>query len=182
MRPEAPQWSPDGKYLYFVGEKPGSPGERDYFRVPATGGRMQGLGAMPGAWGRLSHDGTRIAYHGRERGWAFIYELPATGGPSRRITSDTSDVYQIVPEWTNNDSVLVIQSYDLAGNRDAADLVSYRLANGKWEQLTRTAYGAEEVWGFTPDGKDILVVRRTNRQQLRRVSVVNLVSAAATEK
>ena len=94
LRPQFIQWSPDGKYLYFIGQKPGGAGGNDFYRVPAAGGRLVGLGANPtiGA-SRLSRDGTRVVYSTFEGGWAFLNLMPATGGPSTRITTETENVY-----------------------------------------------------------------------------------------
>jgi Tol biopolymer transport system component len=177
VRPQQYQWSPDGKYLYFIAEKPGSTGGRDFFRVAATGGRMQGLGANPRIGvARLSRDGTRVAYALFERGWAFVELMPVNGGSARRVTSDTTNVYHDDALWTLGDSMLVIQSLDLPGNRDAADVLTYRLADGQWQQLTRTRLGHDDISGLTPDGKDVLIVLRTDPVKIRRVTVAEFVA------
>jgi Tol biopolymer transport system component len=177
LRPGFTQWSPDSKYLYFAGEKPGAAGGRDYFRVPANGGRLEPLGARPAiAFSRLSHDGTRVAYASFERGWAFVYVMPSSGGPSTRVTRDTTNVYHGGALWTHGDSLLLVGALDLAANRDAADLWTYRLSDGQWNQVTRTL-GFENPQAFTPDGKDALVILGTERRQIRRVSVAELLGA-----
>ena len=175
MRPAFTQWSPDSKYLYFVGDKPGAVGGRDYFRVASTGGRLEPLGARPDigtTW--LSNDGTRAAYATFERGWAFVYVMPTSGGPSVRVTRDTANVYHGGALWSHGDSLLVVGALDLTANRDAADLWTYRLSDGTWNQLTRTL-GFENPQALTPDGKDMLVVLGTERRQIKRVSVADLV-------
>ena len=175
VRPAFFQWSPDSKYVYFVGEKRGAGGGRDYFRVPAAGGRVESLGANPmmGVTS-LSRDGTRVAYITFERGWAFIDVMSTSGGASTRITRDTANVYHSFAAWTYGDSLLVVPALDLAGNRDAADLWTYRVADGTWTQLTRTP-GFEALHSFSTDAKDVLVALGTERRQIKRVSVAELV-------
>lgn len=175
VRPSFIQWSPDSKYVYFVGSKPAAVGGRDYFRVASTGGRLEPLGARPDigtTW--LSNDGTRAAYASFERGWAFVYVMPTTGGPSVLVTRDTANVYHGGALWSHGDSLLVVGALDLTANRDAADLWTYRLSDGTWNQLTRTL-GFENPQALTPDGKDMLVVLGTERRQIKRVSVTELV-------
>ena len=175
MRPQFTQWSPDSKYLYFVGEKPGAVGGRDYFRVSSSGGRPEPLGARRDiGFTRLSHDGTRAAYASFERGWALLYVMPANGGESMRVTRDTTNVYHGGAFWAPGDSLLVVGALDLASNRDAAELWTYRLSDGSWNQLTRTI-GFEGPQAFTADGKDVLAILGTERRQIKRVTVADLV-------
>ena len=175
LRPGFPQWSPDSKYVYFVGEKPGAVGGRDYFRVPAGGGRLESLGAKPGiGFATLSRDGTRVAYANLERGWAFAHVMPTSGGASTPVTSDTVNVYEAGAMWSHGDSLLILGTLDLPGNRDAAELWTYRMSDGTRNRLTRTP-GFENSQGLTPDGKEVLVILGTERRQVRRVSVAELV-------
>ena len=176
LRPSFTEWSPDSKYLYFVGEKPGAVGGRDYFRVSSSGGRPEPLGARPDiGFTRLSHDGTRAAYSTFERGWALLYVMPANGGESIRVTRDTTNVYHGGAFWAPGDSLLVVGALDLAANRDAAELWTYRLSDGSWNQLTRTP-GFESLQDFTPDGKEMLVLLGKERRQIKRVTVAELVA------
>ena len=176
LRPELYQWSPDGRYLYFSGFKSSGSEGRDVFRVPAAGGRPEGLGAKAtSGLANLSRDGNQIAYSSFERGWAFIHLVPASGGPSRRLTSDTSNVYHLMGTWGRGDSLLVVSALDLAANRDAGDVFTIRMPDGRWDQLTHTP-GFEMVEELSADGRQILVIVRTSRNQIRRVSVADLVS------
>jgi Tol biopolymer transport system component len=169
------RWSPDSKYVYFVGQKPGAAGARDYFRVAAAGGRIEALGANPAIGAAsLSRDGTRVAYVSFERGWAFVDVMPTRGGAPTRVTRDTANVYHAFAGWSYGDSLLVVGALDLAGNLDAADLWTYRLSDGSWNQLTRTP-GFENVEVFSPNAKDMLVTLNLERRQIKRVSVAELV-------
>jgi len=177
VRPGSVQWSPDSKYLYFIGEKPGAVGGRDYFRVAANGGRLESLGARPGiGYARLSHDGTRVVYGAFERGWAFAYLMPSSGGASTRVTADTANIYHAGAAWTRGDSLLLVGALDLASNRDAAELWTYRLSDGSWNQVTRTP-GFDNPQGLTPDAKDAMVILGEDRRQIKRVSVSELIGS-----
>lgn len=169
--PGAIQWSPDGQYVYFTANKGGG-GDRDYYRVRPDGGRVESLGANPRVGvGRLSHDGKQLVYSTTERGWAFTNLMPAGGGPTRRITTDTTQVYQPAAFWSLGDSLLVVLQLDLAANRDYADVFTYRLSDGRWQRLTNSMWYNDAVSGITPDGTDLLVILRGQRGQIRRVTV-----------
>ncbi len=177
VRPQFTQWSPDSKHLYFIGQRPGGGEGRDYFRIAAAGGRLEPLGARPGiGFARLSRDGSRVAYSSYERGWALVHVMPASGGASTRVSRDTANVYEGSVYWTLGDSLLIVGALDLAANRDAAELWTHRLSDGSRNQLTHTL-GFEEPQAFTPEGKDILTVVRTERRQIKRVSVAELVGS-----
>lgn len=172
LRPTWVQWSPDGRYLYFVGQRPGGTGLSDYFRVPAAGGRTESLGARPTiGTAQLSHDGRQVAYAYFERGWAFLNLMPVSGGPSTPVTTDTTSVYHSGAAWSFGDSLLIVVALDLVSNRDVADLWTYRLSDGRWNQITSSVYGFEEIQGLTRDARDVLVLVRSDRSQIRRVSV-----------
>jgi len=113
-------------------------------------------------------------YASFERGWALLYVIPANGGESVRVTRDTTNVYHGGALWVPGDSLLVVGALDLEANRDAGELWTYRLSDGSWNRLTRTL-GFEGPQAFTPDGKDILTILGTERRQIKRVTVADLV-------
>ena len=74
--------------------------EDDLWSVPAAGGVARRLTSNVGAVGRpqFSRDGNWVAFTGTEEGHLEVYVMPATGGPTRRLTWLGSDILTL--GWT----------------------------------------------------------------------------------
>ena len=180
MRPQDLEWSPDGKQVFFVGAR--ADGGNELYRIPAGGGRPEALGARPGIGNLdLSRDGSQVAYASFEGGWAFVDVIPAAGGPPRRLTKETEGVFQSYMQLTPDGTALVVQTLDLAGNRDANDLWAVNLSDGTWQRLTSTPLVSEFLAGFTSDGQ-MVVVTGTSRNSIRQVRVGDLLARADTAR
>jgi Tol biopolymer transport system component len=96
MTPAAPSyfhgWSPDGKWLAFVGQRNG---KFELFRVPAAGGEEQRLTSAGGYddGPEYSPDGRWIYFNSNRSGGWDIWRMPADGageadGKAERVTND----------------------------------------------------------------------------------------------
>lgn len=162
---DVPSWAPDSRALYVVGNDGTT---TDVFRIPVDGGAPDRLRAHPGVGnGTLSPDGTQFAYATFEGGWGFVEVIPTAGGPARRLTPGTFDVFQDYVAWTPDGSRLIVRSYDFTS--DSEDLLAVTWPAGEWTEVTRTPGVRDLPWSMTPDGSSILV--ETNEVHTRLLSV-----------
>lgn len=106
-------WSPDGKYLAFVGQREG---KFNLFRVPVGGGEEERLtSASPYDDGPdYSRDGKWIYYNSNKSGGWDIWRMPADGaGPNdakaERVTSD--DLEDWFPHPSPNGKWMLVFSF-----------------------------------------------------------------------
>ena len=134
---EAPNWSPDGRYLLL-----NSDGR--LWKLPIEGGEPQPVPA--GAVNRINND------HGISpdgKWFAFsagqIYLAPATGGEPRQVTSEAPSYYH---GWSPDGSTLVY----CARRGDNFDIYAISRNGGPERQLT-THPGYDDGPDYTPDGR-----------------------------
>ncbi len=112
--PTQPRWSPDGKQIFqtnLAGEGGGAWQKLALASVSATGGEVHTVPIQSeakiykGGWGggnRISPDGKRIVFSGREEGDKAmqLWTLPVEGGTPTQLTEETYPTLCLFPCWS----------------------------------------------------------------------------------
>ena len=157
---EAPNWSPDGKYLLF-----NSKGH--LYRIQSTGGDPESINTVFANRCNNDHgfspDGLQLAISDQSRGGkSLIYTLPASGGEPHQVT-------QLAPSywhgWSPDGSRLAF-----CGERNGEfDIYTIPVGGGEEKRLT-TAQGLDDGPDYSPDGKFIYFnSERTGTMQIWRM-------------
>ncbi|MBS1873731.1 MAG: TolB family protein [Acidobacteria bacterium] len=124
-------WSPDGKFLAFVGQRNG---HYNLFRVPAAGGEEQRLTSKPAYddGPDYSRDGKWVYFNSDRSGGWDIWRVPAEGGgpddaKAERVTSDELEDW--FPHPSPNGKMLLVFSFPkgTSGHNDRMPGVQLRL-------------------------------------------------------
>lgn len=176
MTPATPSyfhgWSPDRKWLAFVGQRSG---KFELYRVPAAGGAEQRLTSTGGYddGPEYSPDGTWIYFNSNRGGGWNIWRMPAEGAgaadsKAEQVTND--DLEDWFPHFSPNGRWIVFLSFPqgATGHNDKMDGVALRLipAPGKWIKLAKaevltTFFGGQgtiNVNSWSPDSKKFAYV------------------------
>jgi TolB protein len=159
-RIEAPNWSPDGRRLFYNG------GGRIY-RISPGGGEPQlvdtGFADRCNNDHGLSPDGSLLAIsHHAEDGKSCIYVVPAAGGVPRQVTPRGPSYWH---GWSPDGGTLVY----CAERGGEFDIYSIPAAGGEEKRLT-TAPGLDDGPEYTPDGRFIYFnSERTGTMQIWRM-------------
>ena len=121
-----PQWSPDSKSIAFVWNPTGAVddgNESDIAIVPAAGGSLRKVGALPENGYAWSPDGKWLAWAGtsdrtKHVEKALLWVAPASGGPPRPLT-EAFDEDAYTPAWNATSDSLYFFSQQGASVRVA---------------------------------------------------------------
>jgi TolB protein len=159
-------WSPDGKQLFFTGQRDG---ELDVYRIPAEGGdevrltTAKGLDDGPEA----TPDGRWIFFNSSRTGRMQIWKMRPDGSEQQQITGDEFNNWfpHISPDGTS----MVVVSF--LSDVDPADHPFYRQVyirqmdlEGAGARVIAYLFGGQgtmNVPSWSPDGKSIAFVSNT---------------------
>lgn len=145
-----PNWSRDGKWVYFFSDRLGQP---DIWRVPSQGGTAERV-TTAGGWAAFeSVDGKTLYYtKGRRTQLSYLYAQAVSGGPERKLD---------VQVGTSRD-IAVFEDGIYYGGKPEGGLTPiqfYSFATGKSRTLLQT--DGDMFYGFavSPDRKSILFAK-----------------------
>lgn len=161
---KAPQWSPDGRWIAFTGNKSDAPNNLDIFLIPANGGEEKRLISISkGSLDRApswSPDGREIAFISDYLGKDDIGLYSLESGEISWISHPEWEVVSPGPipgdkalDWSPDGSKLAY----LLNRGGSVDLVVRDLHRGL-EVVLDTPNGQRLHQSFTPDGKGVLFI------------------------
>jgi TolB protein len=140
---EAPNWTPDGKWLYYNGGGA-------LWRIPPAGGEPEkidtGFATRLNNDHGISFDGKWLAIsdQSQEPRRSLIYVLPATGGTPRRVTENAPSYWH---GWSPDGKTLAY----CAERNGNYDIYTIPFEGGEETHLT-TAEGLDDGPEYSPDG------------------------------
>ncbi|NTS39799.1 PD40 domain-containing protein [Flavisolibacter sp. BT320] len=132
----------------------------DLWIMPKTGGTAVKLSSPAGveSFPKFSPDGKRVAFTGNYDGNADAYVIATTGGVPVRLTSHGYP--DRVVDWSRDGNSVLFASSRESGKARFNQFYTVAASGGPAEKLP-LAYA--EYGSFSPDGKDVAVVIRSER-------------------
>ena len=164
--------SPDGKYFVYVTSAAGE--QSLWMKQTGSDSNLQIIRPSANRYNGLafSPDGNRIYYSVKEKeGPQSIYQIPALGGPSRRIAEDARGPVAFSPDGRSiafvreSSPAIVVANADGSGPRVAATVKD----DNRWIRVA-----------FSPDGTKLATVYFSAADSLDHLSEVNI--ADGTER
>ena len=163
--------SPDGKYFAYVTETSGE--QSLWVRQTGAESNLQIIGPSANRYNGItfSPDGNRIYYSVKEKnGPQSIYQIPALGGPSRKIVSDGRGPVAFSPDgntiaFVRNNTSLMIAKADGSDLREVAKAKD----DQRWFHVS-----------FSPDASRLATIYFSSADSIDRLSEVNI--ADGTER
>jgi Tol biopolymer transport system component len=164
---EYPKWSPDGKKIFFRGDR----GKIAF--VPSGGGAIDSIPiqsdfemftAAPGSGNDISPDGKTIVFSGAryfykdgEKKWDVnIYTIPVEGGKPKQLTSIAAELQDRFPCWSpDGDSIAFIRP-EIKNGKHIMHIFTISKEGDNLRQITTEADSV--AWApvdWAPDGKSI---------------------------
>lgn len=174
-----PQWSPDGKWIYFSSTRSG---KGNVYRIPFDGGESEQLTDLKGVLGsyRLSPDGKTVAFTQYEppaeiekekkekRDWKVLDDRPANHAlytspidGKRTVRKLHAGAYHVVAfAWSPDSRAIAIQTQPtpIANDWIKADLAEVDVESGTVKVIANSK-AAEQSPVYSPDGKYVVFTR-----------------------
>lgn len=172
------EWSRDGRTLFYTGAT--AAGSRQLFRVPASGGTplvlTHAVGNASIGGFDVSPDGAQIAYGYFVGGWAFLEVVPSGGGTPRRLSTDTTRVYQNDPRWSPDGSRLAANDWNFETN--LGNLMVVSVSDGTTRRLPAAADANEFLPRWTPDGRSLVSTSAITQVRFVTADVSRMLTAS----
>jgi Tol biopolymer transport system component len=171
---EYPKWSPDGKKIFFRGDR----GKIAY--VPSGGGAIDSIliqsefgmyTAAPGSGNDISPDGKTIVFSGAkyfykdgEKKWDVnIYTIPVEGGKPKQLTSIAAELQDRFPCWSPDGNSIAFIRPEIKNGKHIMHIFTITKEGNNLRQITTESDNV--AWApidWAPDGKSIAFFSNDN--------------------